>query len=140
MARKITPQAIEMMELFAARCTTEGLKFRKNPERASILLNYGADNFDSLDFGFYYDDSGKSVALKVFSIMKFKKEQLPIAYEFCNAMNAKWRWVRFYVDSDDELTADLDAYISKESVGDECLNLLQRAVSIVDDVMGELKS
>ena len=140
MARKITPQAVAMMEIFAARCASEGLKYRKNAERASVLLNYNADNFDSLDFGFYFDDSGKSVALKVYSIMKFKKEQLPIAYEFCNAMNAKWRWVRFYVDSDDELAADLDAYISKESAGDECLELLHRAVSIVDDVMGELKS
>ena len=49
-----------------------------------------------------------------------------------------YRWMRFYVDSDNEFTAALDAVINGETIGEECYELLGRAVSIVDDVCGKL--
>ena len=133
-------KALTMMELFTNGLTEGNYKFTANKARASVSLLYNADNFKDLNFSFYFDDSGRSVSLRVYSIFEFTVRQLPDAYEFCNAMNAKWRWVKFYVDSDRELTAELDAYITEESVSAECINLLGRAVSIVDDAIGEMKS
>ena len=69
---------------------------------------------------------------------KFSEEQLYDAYEFCNKMCYAYRWMRFYVDSDNEFTAALDAVINGETIGEECYELLGRAVSIVDDVCGKL--
>jgi hypothetical protein len=132
--------AVKMMHLFVEGLKAGNYKYTADESKASVSLVYDADNFKGLSFRFFFDDTGKSVGLRVYSIFQFTNNQLPDAYEFCNAMNAKWRWVRFYVDDDRELTADLDAYITEESVAAECINLLGRAVNIVDDVIGEMKS
>jgi hypothetical protein len=55
-------------------------------------------------------------------------------------MNDHYRWLRFYVDEDRELTAALDAVIPADSVGEICVELLHRSVSIVDSVCKELNS
>ena len=132
--------ADQMVDLFVAALKKEGIKYSVSDEKPSVFIKYSGDNFDSLTFSFFFDEDGESVSLKVFSIAQFTKDQLPDAYEFCNEMNNEWRWFRFYVDSDDEFTADMDAVISPSTVGAECVEILQRAVRIVDKVVGELNS
>ena len=133
-------KAFDMMDLFLAELKSEGIKYNVSDEKPSVFINYNGDNFDSLTFSFFFDEDGESVSLKVFSIAQFDKSELPDAYEFCNKMNNDWRWFRFYVDGDDEVTADMDAIISTATCGKECLEILQRAVRIVDKVVGELQN
>ena len=132
--------ADKMVDLFVAALKNEGIKYNVSDEKPSVFIKYSGDNFDDLTFSFFFDEDGESVSLKVFSIAQFTKNQLPDAYEFCNQMNNNWRWIRFYVDSDDEFTADMDAVINPATVGAECVEILQRAVRIVDKVIGELNS
>ncbi|MBR7117714.1 MAG: YbjN domain-containing protein [Clostridia bacterium] len=127
------------VDAFIAALKSEGIKFNKSDDKPSVFINYSGDNFDSLTFSFFFDDDGESVAIKVFSIKQFEKSELDEAYEFCNKMNNEWRWIRFYVDSDDEFTADMDAVVrpNDKACGQECVGLLHRAVRIVDKVCGE---
>lgn len=129
-----------MMDLFCRHLDEKKLKYDRNDERHIVNLKYKGDNFQSLGFTMIFDEDGESIAMRVYSIVQFKKAQLADAYNFCNEMNVKYRWLRFYVDSDDELTAAMDAVISEESCAAECLEVLSRTVSIVDDVCGELHS
>ena len=133
-------KAFQMMDLFLDALKKEGIKYSVSDDKPSVFIKYSGDNFDSLTFSFFFDEDGESVSLKVFSIEQFTKDQLPDAYEFCNEMNNEWRWFRFYVDSDDEFTADMDAVIAPATVGSECVEILHRAVRIVDKVVGELHS
>lgn len=130
--------ADRMLQLFTDALKRENIKYSTNDEKAAVFVKYNGDNFSSLTFSFFFDEDGESVSLKVFSIEQFTKSQLPDAYEFCNEMNKEWRWIRFYVDADDEFTADMDAVISPATCGKECVEILRRAVSIVDKVVGEL--
>jgi len=132
------PNGNKMVKIFTEKLKSEGIKFDVSNDKPNVFIKYKGDNFNSLTFSFFFDEDGNSVAFKVFSIFQFTKAQLPDAYEFCNKMNNDWRWIRFYVDSDDELTADMDAVINPNTVGDECLEILQRGVRIVDKVCGEL--
>ena len=41
--------------------------------------------------------------------------------------------MKFYVDTDRDTRAELDAIIDPQTVGQECLALVRRMVNIVDD-------
>ena len=128
----------KMLRLFTAKLDKMGVKYTVNSERHVIMLRYRGDHFKELAFTFTFDKDGKSVSLRVFSIAKFKDDYLSYAYRFCNKMNVEYRWIKFYVDKDNELTAAMDAVINPETVGEECFEILARAVTIVDDVYGKL--
>ena len=130
--------AVENVRLFAQRLDREKLIYTKDEDKKKITLSYNGDNFKSLKFVFLFDDDGESVAIRVWSIEEFTASQLSDAYEFCNRMNNDYRWISFFVDSDNELTARADAILTGATVADECLELLRRTVRIVDKVCGEL--
>ncbi len=135
-----TNAARQMVKIFTQKLDEESKIYNVNDERNVVTLNYKGEHFDSLTFTFFFDDDGASVGVRVYSIVKFQKNQLADAYQFCNEMNNKYRWLKFYVDSDDEFTAAMDAVISVESAGDECYEILTRTVSIVDSVYEILHS
>ena len=130
--------AVENLRQFCKRLDREKLIYTKDEEKKKVTLSYNGDNFKSLKFVFLFDDDGESVAIRVWSIEEFTAAQLSDACEFCNRMNNDYRWLTFYIDSDNELTARVDAILSQPSVADECLELLRRTVRIVDKVCGEL--
>lgn len=130
--------AVENLRQFCQRLDREKLIYTKDEEKKKVTLSYNGDNFKSLKFVFLFDDDGESVAIRVWSIEEFTAAQLSDACEFCNRMNNDYRWLTFYIDSDNELTARVDAILSQPSVADECLELLRRTVRIVDKVCGEL--
>jgi hypothetical protein len=136
---KKTPAAVALQR-FARQLDAERIKYSVSDDNAVVRILYNGDNFKSLTFTFVFDHDGKSVGIRVFSIAQFTSAQLEDAYEFCNRMNDHYRWLRFYVDEDRELTAALDAVIPADSVGEICVELLHRSVSIVDSVCKELNS
>ena len=136
---KKNPAAVALQR-FTRRLDSEGIKYSVSSDKDVVRIVYNGDNFKSLTFTFIFDDDGKSFALRVFSIAQFTQAQLEDAYEFCNRMNDNYRWLRFYVDEDRELTAALDAVIPNDEVGEIGSELLHRAVNIVDSVCEELNA
>ena len=132
--------AFETLAKFIKTLDDKGLHYKTWDDRPAVSLPYDGSNFKDIDFLFVFDDDGGSVTVKAYSITQFEKRQLPNAYKFCNNVNFKYRWVKFYVDNDMELTADMDAVLDEDTVGEECFELLARCVSIVDDVCGMLNS
>lgn len=132
--------AFEALGSFIETLDEHNIKYKLYDDRPVVSLPYDGNHFSDLDFIFIFDDDGGSVAVKVYTIKEFEKRQLPNAYKFCNNMNFKFRWVRFYIDNDMELTADMDAVIGGDTIGEECFELLARCVSIVDDVCEVLES
>ena len=49
-----------------------------------------------------------------------------------NEMNCKWKWVKFYVDSDNDLMLQDDAILTVETAADEAFELLVRMIDIAD--------
>ena len=127
-------EGLKMMKLFAKTMDEKGIKYTQHDSQPVLFIRYRGDNFEGLTFTFIFDEDGGTLSVKVYSIVKFKESQLTDAYAFANEMNTKYRWIKLYVDSDNELTAAMDAVITEKTVGEECIELLFRAVSIVDDV------
>lgn len=127
-------EALKTMRAFTAQLDEDGTSYRVDAEMQVVRLSYKGENFDGQSFTFVFDDNGTSCQLYAFSIEAFEEDQLADAYEFCNNLNAKYRWLKFYIDTEHELTAKVDAIVSPETVGRICKELLFRAVDLVDDI------
>ncbi|MBE6633390.1 MAG: YbjN domain-containing protein [Ruminococcaceae bacterium] len=124
---------------FLKKLDAEKVKYSTDGDRPVVRIYYNGANFRNVCFSFVFDEDGLSAGLRAFSVAQFRKDELSDAHEFCNRMNSEYRWVRFFVDSDRELTVALDAVLTPETVASVCYELLERAVSIVDSVCKELK-
>lgn len=102
----------------------------------TIRLNYRGGNCPSIPVNFTFSDDGRNVAIHSFSIAKIDKEdgkQYLAALLTCSELNKKYRWVKFYLDDDNEITAEDDAVIDPYTTGEECYKLLRHMVNIIDE-------
>ena len=120
-------------QLFCNYMDRVGVKYTEQKENV-IKVVYTGDNMDSIPVVVIFDKDGDPlVSFKCWSIMSFKNKE-DSALKICNDLNAEYRWVKFYLDSDIEIAASMDAMIDADTCGEECLTLVKRVVSIVDDV------
>ena len=52
----------------------------------------------------------------------------------CNELNARYKWVTFYVDKDNDVVFHDDAILSPESAAEEAFELMVRILKIGEDV------
>ena len=51
----------------------------------------------------------------------------------CNQLNSTYRYVKFSVDSDNDIMARTDAILDVNSADEECFELLGRSIQIIED-------
>ena len=98
-----------------------------------VSVKYSADNMESINLSFFFDQDCQSFALRVFSIAKVPQNKIPAVLSVCNELANEYRWVRFYVDNDNEITASYDGVIDVDTAAPVCYELLGRTLSIVDE-------
>ena len=75
-----------------------------------------------------------STIVRIFSIARVPKNKTAAVLEVLNALMIEYRWLRFYLDSDNEVTAAIDAVITEETAAPVAGELLARGLNIVDDI------
>ncbi len=100
----------------------------------AIRVSFGAKNKDSISLLLFIDKDGNSINVKSFSVAKVPENKLMDMYVCLNDLNNQYRWVKFYVDSDNEVTVSGDAIVDEASAGEECLEIVIRYIGIIDDV------
>lgn len=50
----------------------------------------------------------------------------------CNDLNKQYKWLKFYIDDDNDVCCEDDAILTDENAADECLELLFRRLSILE--------
>ncbi len=119
-------------QLFVNHMNANGIKYTEENERV-IKVAYGGDNMDSIAVYVFFDKDGEPmIQCKSWNILNFKNN-VDKGIVVCNQLNAKYRWVKFYIDDDSDVICELDAMIDEETCGNECLTLVRRIVSIVDE-------
>ncbi len=123
---------------FARVMDAEGIKYTVRDERV-INISYSGTNLPSISIFAFFDKDGEPyVQFYSADILSFKGADLNKAYQVCNALNADYRWVKFYVDNDSDICATLDATLDLVSSGEECVELLGRIVSIIDEAYPQI--
>lgn len=110
----------------------KGVKYTEREENV-IKVVYSADNMDSIAvFVIFDEDNDPLVQFKCWDILSFKNNEAA-ALVVCNALNYKYRWVKFYLDKDSDVVASMDAMVDQDSCGEECMSLIARLINIIDE-------
>ena len=97
-----------------------------------VRVDISGENISHIPvFVFFNQDGNPIVQLKCFNILNFKGKEIK-GIIACNKMNNELCWVKFYLDSDGDIIASVDAYIDDDSCGKMCINLIKRLVQITD--------
>lgn len=103
-----------------------------------IRVSFNGEHGNTISFSFFFDADGTTVDLKVFTIAKVPDAKLMDMYVLLNNLNSEYRWVKFYLDSDNEVTASGDAVIDPPAAGEELYELMYRYLGIIDDIYPRL--
>lgn len=125
------------VQIFAHFLDEQEIRYEIRNEK-TLSITYTGDNAPEIRVLFIFGDDGREVAIRCFSVAKVPDNKLAKAYELCSKLNDDWRWVKFFVDSDNEITAADDAVIEPNTLGEECFELLVRCVRIVDKAYPEI--
>lgn len=103
-----------------------------------VKVNYSGENGNDMSFLFFFDADGTSVSLRLFNFCKVSTEKLMDMYVAINETNAQYRWVKLYIDGDNEVVIEGDAIIDEVTAGEECFEMLIRFLSIADKIYPNL--
>lgn len=133
--------AQEQASKFEATLVANDVKYDRSEigDRPMFIVNFGGGDFkfNHIRVNVLFDADGESVQLVTSTIVSIPMEKTAQALICCNSCNLRFRWVKFYIDDDNDLIAETDGIIAGDTVGDECLELLYRTVSICDDCYGD---
>ena len=100
---------------------------------------FNGKNFPSATFYFISNSEGNDVAIRAANLVKFPPERLEKLYAACNAINRKYRHVKFVIDPDKcAVNLEIDIPSRCANVGEVAEEMLIRAVSVLDAVYPKL--
>ncbi len=130
--------AVDYKSLFIHYLDQEGLHYTDLGDY-KVKVSYRGDNAPSIPVYLFFDKNGKNyVALDSWGVAKFPSEKRAAGLVVCNSLNGMYRWVRFFLDSESEIRCQADIVIEPGTAGEECNELVERIVSIVDEAYPEI--
>lgn len=87
-----------------------------------------------------FKNNNNVVDIKCHNLVKITEKQFPQALLCCNRLNNDYKWVKFYIDEEDEyeLTVQVDALLDEESAGREVMRLMILLCNICDEAFPRL--
>lgn len=123
MAAKITAAYFESKEL----------DYMISEDGSVITTEFGLENLDGINIFIRFDPGDHTVHLRTSSIITFPKVKTESMYALANALNGRFRWIKFVVDEENlSLIAEDDAVIQLDSCGEEVLECSLHFAKIVD--------
>ncbi|MFR6641905.1 MAG: YbjN domain-containing protein [Christensenellales bacterium] len=99
---------------------------------------YGREPQNDSDQPAFRSDGEHIVMADCWDVVKVAENKVEKAYALCNELNEKFRWVKFYVDSDRDIRVQLDAIMSEDNAGEVCREIVYRMVNIIDGAYIEI--
>ena len=119
-----------------------GLKFDhvSDYEKPMIVLSFGGGDFSYTHVAIHliFDEDGQSAQVVTSPIASVPAEKTAKLLLTLNECNHKFRWVKFYLDEDNDVVADADVLFDEQNVGDACVEIVMRTASIIDDAYAEI--
>ena len=123
MAAKITAAYFESKEL----------DYMISEDGSVITTEFNLENLDGINVFIRFDPGDHTVHLRTSSIITFPKSKMETMYPLVNALNGRFRWIKFVVDEENKsIIAEDDAVIQLDSCGEEVLECSLHFAKIVD--------
>ena len=114
---------------------------RKGDEEQPLFeLGFGGGDFkyNHVSIFVVFDSDGASVQLVSSPIARIPIEKTSGMLLAINDVNCRFRWVKMYLDRDNDLVAEADLIIDEYTAGESCVELVMRMASIIDDAYADL--
>lgn len=119
-------------QLFIEDLESKQLKFDvKEASDGDVIVIFPFDGY-SANIIFSGDDGRYVSMYTVFE--KVPGDKVSDMYAVCNQLNSSYKWLKFYIDKDNDIMIQDDAIVTPESAADECFELLVRRSQIIKDV------
>jgi hypothetical protein len=120
-------------KITAAYFESRNLDFMISDDGSSIVTQFELENMDGFNVFIRFDDGDHTVNLRTSSIITFPETKMNEMYALANALNSRFRWIKFIVDEKDKsLVASDDAVIQLDSCGEEVFECSIHFAKIVD--------
>ena len=121
---------------FTDKLTSEDLKYEVKELNDETLVIFPYDNRETV-LAFSGDD-GEYVQMMTVIESMMDDERFVVAVLACNQQNRRYRFVRFFVDDDNDIRAFTDAFLDVNSAGEMCFGLLVRSLNIIKEARSEI--
>lgn len=126
-------------QVTAAFFDSKGINYDLSEDGMAIITGFALDNRDGLKILIIFDPGDESVALKAFNVAKIPAAKKDSMFAVVNSLNAKYRWIKFVIDEEDNtITAEDDAVIQLDTCGEEVLECCKHLVGIVDQAYPDI--
>ena len=136
------PDVKEQVNRVGLAMTERGLKFDyvDEYENPMIALNFGGGDFSytHITLHLVFDQDGESAQIVSSPISNVPAEKTARMLLTLNDCNHKFRWVKFYLDEDNDVIVNGDVLFDEQNAGDACIGLIMRTASIVDDAYPDI--
>jgi len=109
-------------------------------DKPMIRLNFGGGDFSytHLTINVIFDEDGESAQILTSPIASVPAERTAKLLLTLNGCNQKFRWVKFYLDDDNDIIADGDVLFDEHNAGPAVIEVVMRTASIIDDVYADI--
>ena len=123
-----------LMDTFCRHLDEKNIKY-STPRDNAVRIGYDCENISSCAINVFFDkDGGHTIAFKCWDVGSFKDEsRYSKGLVLCNALNAKYRWAKFYLDDDSDIVVESDAIVNESTVGPVCMEIVLRLIRIIDE-------
>lgn len=136
------PDVKEQVNRVGRAFNERGLRFEhvSDYEKPMIVLSFGGGDFSYTHVAIHivFDEDGESAQILTSPIASVPAEKTGKLLLTLNECNHKFRWVKFYLDEDNDIIADADVIFDEQNVGDTCIEIVMRTASIIDDAYSEI--
>lgn len=145
-AAEVVSEALRKKRAFCEYLDQQGLYYNDvDTDPTMIRMNYGGGDFvfSSLtawvDFDPPSNGEGDTVHVVVPSVARFAGDARMRGLELCNKISQDKRWIRAYIDKDDDLMIDADMFVTGGEFVDDVRALVSMMMSVIDDVYQEIQ-
>ena len=126
-------------KLFCAKLESKNLNYKVMEKDYSVIrVGFSLDNTDCDTYLIFGDDS-EDLHLISRLDLKIPESKFEKMYKICNNLNKRFRWLKFFVNEDQNvIQAEDDAVIQVESAAEEAFELMLRTNSIIDEAFPEV--
>ena len=136
------PDVKEQVNQVEFAMTERGLKFEhvEGRENPTITLGFGGGDylFSHLGVFIIFDEDGTSAHIVTSPIARVSAEKTAGVLCTLNECNQKFRWVKFFLDEDNDVIADSDMDFDEQNAAGVCIEAAVRTASIVNEAYPDI--
>lgn len=99
-----------------------------------VSLKFTGENLPGSIIKVFLGESGMDLTVACFSLVKVPQPKRVEMLELLNEVMDNYRWLKLYLDSDSEVTSQVDAIVDDRIAGIVGAELILRTVNILDNI------